>query len=210
MAEFDIKTYIYTLKDPTTLQVRYVGKTVSPKKRFIAHKCLRAKKGTYLASWITSLRNKDLIPVMDIIDEADNDGWVEKEKLYIDFFKKNGCELVNLTSGGEGAFGYRHTEESKLKMSIYHKSINVRFIPTFKGKSHTKDSIDKMKESRVGNKNHNFGKPVSNSSKLKISKKLGKEININGTVYPSLRCAAKALNMLWSTFKYRYNKGYFK
>lgn len=43
----------------------------------------------------------------------------EKEKYYINLYKSNDREFgYNLTEGGDGTVGYKHTEEAKIKMSI--------------------------------------------------------------------------------------------
>lgn len=63
------------------------------------------------------------------------------EKLLISCFKDMGHKLVNLTNGGEGVSGYKHTEQA----------------------------LEKMR-GRTGEKSPMFGKPKSNSIKLMISK----------------------------------------
>lgn len=42
--------------------------------------------------------------------------------------------------------------------------------PFFKGKEHSKESKELMRDSKLGSKNHNYGKPRSNATKLKIAK----------------------------------------
>ncbi len=205
-----MKTYIYVLKDPITLNIRYVGKTTCLKKRFKSHKCLKVSKGTYLAYWIESLRKKELMPIMEEIELVDGDGWKEKESYWIEFYNKEGCDLVNLTKGGEGCEGYRHTSESKKKMSLVQKNIKRTFIPTFKDKKHSEKSKLLMSIRQIGDKNHQYGKHLKEETKTKISEKLGKKIIINGVEYISLRKAALALNTDWSTFRYRYKNGLYK
>jgi len=209
--ELNLKTYIYILKEPDTGCIRYVGKTVSPKNRMKSHKCLKGTKGTHLSSWIVSLRNKNQVPIMEIIDEIEGNEWKEKESFYIEFYKKHGCDLVNLTTGGEGCEGYKHCEKIKIKMSEIQKNMwsegKRKYIPTMSGKKHTDISKIKMSFSQSGHKNPQYGKKISDSVKEKISKKLGKEIKIKNVIYQSLRKAAKSLNLNWATFKYRYKMG---
>lgn len=59
--------------------------------------------------------------------------------------------LVNLTDGGEGPVGYKHTEETKRKMS----------------------------ELKLGNKNHNWGKPRTEETKKNMHKKHPKNAGYN-------------------------------
>jgi hypothetical protein len=79
--------------------------------------------------------------------------------------------LYNLTNGGEGISGYKHTEETVKNMK--HKSItenhHLRFPksngsnhPMF-GKNHTKEAIDKISKSKIGRK----------QSKETIEKRIG-------------------------------------
>ena len=66
---------IYTLSDPRTNQVRYVGKTcVKPEKRYAQHlyqwkRC--NSKISHLNSWIKNLNKNNLKPLLFIIDEVD-------------------------------------------------------------------------------------------------------------------------------------------
>jgi len=206
-----MNTYIYVLKDPDTQQVRYVGKSDCPRKRLNQHNCLMYKKGTYLSSWLISLKTRNLKPIMEIIDIVDINNWKESEAVWIEFYKKQGCNLVNLTVGGEGCDGYRHSEENKIKMSKIQKDVwkrgGKKYIPTFSGKKHTDESLKKMSLSQSGEKNHSYGKKVPEEIKIHLSKKLGTEVIVNGVKYPSLRQAAKSLNMIWQTFRYRYKNG---
>jgi hypothetical protein len=63
------KYYIYKLTDPLTDQVRYIGKTNNIAKRFSSH--LNDKSKSHKASWITSLKNKGLLPTVEILEEFD-------------------------------------------------------------------------------------------------------------------------------------------
>ena len=66
--------YIYTLSDPITGDVRYVGKSIRPDGRYKDHirESRLANINTYKISWIKSLISSGLSPVMDIIDERHN------------------------------------------------------------------------------------------------------------------------------------------
>ena len=95
------------------------------------------------------------------------------EKLLISCIKDMGIELCNLTDGGEGTIGYKHTQEhkNKLKGNFYGESA---WGLTFKGKKHSEESRAKMSYVRIGNKNK-LGAKLSEESKVKISKsKAGK------------------------------------
>src|SRR5688572_16040624 len=99
-----MKIYIYILKHPDTQEVRYVGKTKRPKRRFSEHiyvKSLESKK-THLAYWILSLLKDGKKPVMEVVAETEND-WQSLEQEWIKKFSN----LCNHTEGGEGCHGYK-------------------------------------------------------------------------------------------------------
>ena len=89
------------------------------------------------------------------------------EVLLISCMKDMKIELCNLTDGGEGATGYKHTNEhkTKLKGNSYGAST---WGMTFKGKKHSEESKAKMSYVRIGNKNK-AGTTLSEESKAKIS-----------------------------------------
>ncbi len=92
-------TYIYILKDPTTCEVRYVGKSNNPKRRLMAHMRKNKDLGTHKRNWINSLNSK---PILEIIKEVPKKEWQEHEKFYIEYYLSLGCKLVNWGDGGEG------------------------------------------------------------------------------------------------------------
>jgi hypothetical protein len=112
--------FIYTLSDPETGHIRYVGKTFNRKGRLKAH--VKCKGNTWCANWIKSLRPKGLIPIMEVIEEIVTENHLEgeaAEMFWIETLKFYGCRLTNLDSGGGG--GRRIAPEVRRKMSSSHK-----------------------------------------------------------------------------------------
>lgn len=108
-------TYIYTLTDPRSGLVRYVGKSDSPNQRNHAHKRDVGCK-THKQSWIKGLFDDGFDgPIMNIIDEVPYADWAYWERQYIKMFKSAGAKLVNLNEGGVGP---EPSRETRLKMSI--------------------------------------------------------------------------------------------
>jgi hypothetical protein len=93
--------YIYTLSDPNTNEVRYVGKTINTKRRYKQH--LYDKRQTsHKHSWIKSLKDIGLKPIMNIIEEC-NDNWEEREIYWISKYDN----LTNHKLGGNGGDDYK-------------------------------------------------------------------------------------------------------
>lgn len=114
-------TTIYTLSDPETGEVRYVGKTIMPlSDRLIKH-IYSARIGiNHRCCWIHSLLDKGLIPIIQPIESGVIEKWAERECFWISYYRDRGTKLVNGTDGGDGAPGLKHTDESIEKMRISH------------------------------------------------------------------------------------------
>lgn len=118
MAGRPLKIFIYTLNCPITGLVRYVGKTNNIKERFRKHISERNK--TKKCKWIIGLKNKNLKPQFEVIDECGSDNWQDVERGYIKLFKSFGAELLNQMPGGEGGatmLGRNLTNEQRQKIS---------------------------------------------------------------------------------------------
>lgn len=87
---------------------------------------------------------------------------------------------LNSTEGGEGSFGFKHSEESKKKMSEIHKGQFVsdetreKLSKMRKGKKHSDEWNENIRLSQIGlkagDKHPNFGKHLSQETKDKIGK----------------------------------------
>lgn len=81
------------------------------------------------------------------------------------------------------AFGFKHTKESKIKMSIsrtgdknhffgknHTEKTRLKMVTSWKTRpKFTEETLKKMSESKKGDKNSNFGKHLSEEAKQKIS-----------------------------------------
>lgn len=93
-----VRIYFYTLIDPITNKIRYVGQTVNPPNRFRNH-IYEAKKynKNHKERWIIQLLRKNLMPIMRVVWEEimaakeANDF----ETYMINFYKEDGCDLTN-------------------------------------------------------------------------------------------------------------------
>jgi hypothetical protein len=114
---------IYSLSDPRTGEVRYVGKSSEPDKRYLCH--LSAGRGkpeasyrnqTHCARWIRGLLAAGVVPVMATLEVVDSD-WPAAEKKWIADFRARGYSLTNDTDGGEGTEGYTPGTETRELMA---------------------------------------------------------------------------------------------
>lgn len=159
------KTHIYSLSDPITKQIRYIGKADNLRKRFNTHICDKSR--THKTNWINLLKSQNLSPIIESLDEVNLSDWEFWEKHYISLFKSWGFKLVNGTDGGDGSNGRPMSQENKEKLRQYRlahplsKESCEKISLANKGRKHTKESILKISESRIGSKNPNFGKKQS-------------------------------------------------
>jgi hypothetical protein len=104
---------VYSLSDPRTDQVRYVGITGNLKRRFRNH--LNCFDRTHRACWIKSLTSIGLKPIIVILEQVDR-YFDDAERAWILGFRQAGADLTNLTDGGDGTFGRLFTNEAIEKM----------------------------------------------------------------------------------------------
>jgi len=136
---------IYILKDPRNNSVRYIGQTiVKLSSRYSQHIYQWKRtigKLTHINSWIKSLNNINLKPVIELIeDNINHENLDNKEVQYIKLYKSIGANLTNHTEGGKGIRGYKQSEESKikrlnsLKTSLSWKEKHIRHSQIMKDK----------------------------------------------------------------------------
>jgi hypothetical protein len=149
----DTRTWeVYTLTDPRTQQVRYIGITFRKKARFREHLSRAVTGGkTHRDCWIRSLIAQSLRPMYAVIEQGHGSGWQEAERRWIAYYRPQ-THLVNLTDGGDGCPGYIPTPELRQMWSTMRAGVPYRpgRISAMKGKKHTPEAIEKI---RVASKN---------------------------------------------------------
>ena len=159
---------IYSLVDPRSGGVRYIGKTVQvPRRRLGSH--LRDDKSTEKGRWVQRLKGLRLHPTLEILEwVADDDSWQEREKWWISWGVMCGWDLTNLTSGGDGPpTGRVYSEKALKKMSL---RVTGEKNPMY-GKRASPEARKRMSAAGAGkpkSKEHNLavsrakrGKPLS-------------------------------------------------
>jgi group I intron endonuclease len=104
------------------------------------------------------------INILEIVD--DRKFLIEKEQSWIDVFNSsnpqhgyNVCEFANST------LGFKHSEETKKKMSVSRSGENHHFY----GKKFSRQHLDNLSKSRKGENHYNYGNDLSIETKNKIS-----------------------------------------
>ena len=145
---------IYTLIDPFSNQVRYVGITFRKKARMREH-ISRAKTGgkTYRDCWIRSLLRKGCHPLYHVVATGQGEGWQEAERQWIAFYRPL-AQLTNLTEGGEGMPGYVPTIALRQLWSSQRKEVS--YAPGRKsamlGRHHTVEAKVKISAASAARK----------------------------------------------------------
>jgi len=118
-----VRWIIYALIDPRYNTVRYIGKSSRGLDRPYEHAKLAATRDPrydlkYCYRWVRSLQRLGLEYEVIVLEEVDCSDWLNvHEKWWIAFARAWDCRLTNLTDGGEGMLGYRHTQATRTKMS---------------------------------------------------------------------------------------------
>lgn len=151
-----MKYIIYALHHDSSPRV-YVGKSTCGLARPNQHKKPSAlKKNWFVSKWVKKLiKNGCMYEIAVLEEHMSLDGLAEAEQFYISTFRGLGIPLLNLTDGGEGSVGYKHSEETRSKMRKKHVL--------------SPEELARRKVARVGVKNPFFGKKHSPVSRQKMS-----------------------------------------
>lgn len=90
--------HVYTLSDPRTNEVRYVGCSGQIHKRLMAH-ISEAKNRESEGSkngWIFGLAELGMEPILDIVESGSGDNWPAVEIKWIQLYQTKGCDLTNV------------------------------------------------------------------------------------------------------------------
>lgn len=146
--------FIYTLSEPNTTTVRYVGLTGDPTTRLAAHLSgHKVLKKSHRRHWLNKLKVNGLVPTMRVVGIARDA--VEASALecyWIRFYKERGYSLVNYTKGGgnpvywDAAARERHS--SLRKGNSYFSILNKQRI----GQPLKPETVEKLRLQRVGRK----------------------------------------------------------
>jgi len=176
--------YIYSLIDPDTNEVRYIGKTSNIKRRYYEH-TTNIKSNSHKSNWIRKLHTDGKSPILNIIEECNYGDWELREKYWISQFN-------NLTNGTECGEDGRMTPQVREKLSALNSGKNN---PCF-GKIWTDEERKRLSESRRN-------RILTNEWRDNIGKTLGFKCEIDGVVYRSKKQASIMLGVSDTTIDRR-------
>jgi hypothetical protein len=111
---------VYSLVDPRTSEVRYVGLSSSGLRRPKKHQqpANLAKDYTHKGNWIRQLHGLGLSYLTRVLEEVGTKNELPAaEQKWIALGRDQGWPLTNITEGGEGSFGWVPTLVTRARMS---------------------------------------------------------------------------------------------
>jgi group I intron endonuclease len=150
----------------------YIGITTrSIGRRWYEHRFVPNSCGKLLSKAIQKY-NADLFEITVLASAlADVDSLKELEKQLIVQHKTLVPSGYNLTMGGDGVFGYKHSEEQKKRNGDLKRGVK-----------HSEETKQKMKIAHLGENNHFYGKNHTEEAKRKNSEKhIGKQSMLGKT-----------------------------
>jgi group I intron endonuclease len=153
----------------------YIGKANNIKKRLNAHKTAARKKDPNDYSKIHRAFNKygeENFIIEELGQYSAEIEALQAEKEFIkNYNSTNDLIGYNITEGGEGSSGFKHSEESKEKMSAIKKQAYLGEGNPFYGKTHseeTKEILSNLASQKIGELNPFYGRTHSEESLNKM------------------------------------------
>lgn len=108
----EIKYYVYYLKDPISNDIRYVGISKNPKRRYYSHLSpYFSKENSHKTNWINKLKSNNLKPTLEIAYEFLSLKECKLKEIELISTIEN---LTNIKSGGDLNEGIVWTPQARL------------------------------------------------------------------------------------------------
>lgn len=181
------KFYCYKITNLSNNKI-YIGKAVNVGERWRKHKVSANRQDPNDYFYLHRAMNKygfDQFKIEIIGEYLNEEESLQREIQFIKLFNSNNREIgYNLTEGGEGSSGFKHSVESRQKMSQTKIDMNLSGENNpFYGQKHTSESKFKMslfqKEYFKTHKHPWTGRSHTDETRQKISfSSIGKEISL--------------------------------
>lgn len=125
--------HLYTLSDPRTSAIRYVGAARNPEQRLKRH-IVQRRKHAHLdrGRWLIELTDAGLRPVLNVVAILADEEAPEAERALITRLREEGCPLTNVrVSGvrGTGPAGLKRSDETRARMSEAQRKRHASLSP---------------------------------------------------------------------------------
>lgn len=140
--------------------------------------------------WKRVVKKANGFSIRKVVENVSEQFAFQKEIERIAEIKSSGIKLCNMTDGGDGASGYKHTEQSLYKMSfsqlgekgnMYGKhhpgAVKKKISKGGLGLKRSDKTCRRISQAQLGEKNHQFGKKKSNKTLTKLSEALSGKNN---------------------------------
>jgi len=144
----------------------YVGSSIDFEKRILEHKD-SLNKNCHHNILLQRSWNKygESSFVFFLLEKCEKNCLIEEEQYWMDFYNSyNPYKGYNINPTAGSRLGSKHTDDSKKLMSDYRKSD----MYWWRGRKHSPETIEKLKESKRGDKNPFYGKHLTEEHKRKV------------------------------------------
>ena len=161
---------IYVLIDLKTGIPKYVGWTRKTIEQRCGDHIRAAKRGgdNHIHRGLRKLRYKIHVMLLESVPNTKSPQ--QAEILWIAHFRALGFKLWNETNGGDGVVGYRWSKKAKKERSINNPRYWLGKIGPTKGRHQTSEAKEKIRLSKLGDKNPMFGKHHTEKVRINLSK----------------------------------------
>lgn len=133
---------IYSLIDPSTNEIRYIGVTRDSNERLWFHIRFAGKRDTPVRQWVDDLLMQDKSPIMKVIEKGKGHSYYFKERDLITQLRSEGVRLLNVLSGGTGRQATKPvSDETRAKVAAASRE-------AWKGRKLSDENKQKMIEGR--------------------------------------------------------------
>ena len=187
--------YLYTITNQVNGK-QYIGIAVNPARRWVEHKCNHGSKLVHQAIKKYGLENLRFDPLY---------GGCEDDIKRLEVILINECGTMapngyNLTEGGEGSTGWKHSIETRQKMSKDRSGKNNAMY----GKKHGKETRKKIAKKAIGRKmSEEFCKK---NSRPGSKNPRARKVLVGGKEYGCMKDAAEILGITANAMRVRFSK----